>query len=56
MERLVMARSVGLHKAVARRMMDDVEGSSRVINDDLCEAVDVQQISSQNNQLSLFSR
>ncbi|OLQ04244.1 hypothetical protein AK812_SmicGene12713 [Symbiodinium microadriaticum] len=33
-----------------------IEGSNRVINDDLCEAFDVQQTSSQHNQLSLFSR
>ena len=36
--------------------MDDVERSNSVIDDDLCEAFDVQQTRTQNHQLSLFSR
>ena len=50
-----LKRYVGLYKPIAKMMMDDVEGSNRVMNDDLCEAFDVQQTRSQNNQLSLFS-
>ena len=45
-----------LYKPVANMMMDGVEGSNRVIDDELCEAFDVQQTRSQNNQLSLFCR
>ena len=36
--------------------MDDVEGSNVAITDDLCEAFNVQQNRTQNDQLSLFSR
>ena len=32
---------VGWHKPVAKLVMDDVEGSNRVITDGLSEAVDV---------------
>ena len=41
---------------VAKHLLDDGDGSNRVVDDDLCEAFDVQQTRSQNNQLSLFSR
>ena len=38
-------------------MMDDVEGSNKVIDDDdLCEAFHVQQTRTQSNELSLLSR
>ena len=57
MGRLVMAAEAicTLYKPVANMMMDGVEGSNRVIDDELCEAFDVQQTRSQNNQL-LFCR
>ena len=51
-----LKRYVGLYKPVAEHLMEDVEGSNRVIDDMLCEAFDVQQAWSQNDQLSLFSR
>ena len=51
-----LKRYVGLYKPVAKQMMDDVEGAHRVITDDLCEALDAEQTSSQNNQPSQFLR
>ena len=45
-----------LYKPEAKHLMDDVDGSNRVIDDDFCEAFDVRQTRSQNNQLSLFWR
>ena len=39
-----------------KMMMDGGEGSNSVIDDELCEAFDVRQTRSQNNQPSLFSR
>eukprot|EP00439_Symbiodinium_sp_Y106_P029257 s5378_g3.t1 len=47
---------VGLYKPLAKLLMDDVEGSNVAITDDLCEAFNVQQNRTQNDQLSLFSR
>ena len=43
-----LKRYDGLYKPLAEQMMDDVEGSNRVIDDDLCEAFDVQQARTQN--------
>ena len=38
-------------------MMDEIEVSAqKVVTDSLCEAYDVQQTGTQNNQLSLFSK
>ena len=49
-----LKRYVGLYKPL---VMDEVELSpTKVITDGLCEAFDVQQTTTQNNQLSLFSR
>ena len=47
-----LKRYLGVYKP----LMEDVEGSNRMIDDDLCEAFDVQRMRTQNNQLSLFSR
>ena len=44
-----LKRYVGLCKPLAKLLMDGVEGSSRMIDDHLCEAFDVQQTRSQNN-------
>ena len=47
---------VGLLRPLAKRKMDDVEGSQRVTADDLSEAFDMQQTGAQSNQLLwLFS-
>ena len=51
-----LKRYVGLYKPLAKLLMDDVEGSNVPITDDLCEAFNVQQNRTQNDQLSLFSR
>ena len=51
-----LKRYVGLYKPLAKLLMDDVEGSNVAITDDLCEAFNVQQSRTQNDQLSLFSR
>ena len=51
-----LKRYVGLYKPLAKLLMDDVEGSNVAITDDLCEAFNVQQNRTQNDQLSLFSR
>ena len=52
-----LKRYVGLYKPLAKTLMDEIEGNARkVVTDGLCEAYDVQQTSSQNNQLSLFSK
>ena len=45
---------MGLYKPLAKLLMDDVEGSNRTIIHDLCEAFNVQQNRTQNDQLSLF--
>ena len=51
-----LKRYVGLYKPLDKLLMDDVEGSNVAITDDLCEAFNVQQNRTQNDQLSLFSR
>ena len=51
-----LKRYVGLYKPLANLLMDEVEGSSRTITDDLCEAFNVQHSRTQNDQFSLFSR
>ncbi|CAE7351810.1 unnamed protein product [Symbiodinium sp. CCMP2456] len=52
-----LKRYVGLYKPPAKTLMDAIEGNPRtVVDDDMCEAYDVQQTRSQNNQLSLFSK
>ena len=52
-----LKRYVGLYKPLAKLLMDEVEiASNKVITDQLCEAFDVQQTQTQNNQLSLFAR
>ena len=52
-----LKRYVGLYKPLAKILMDEVELSpTKLITDGLCEAFDVQQTQTQNNQLSLFSR
>ena len=51
-----LKRYVGLYKAIAKLMIDDVEGSSVMFTDGLYEGFDVQQKRAQNNQLSLFSK
>ena len=40
---------VGLHKPLAKLLVDDVEGSNRMMDDDLHEAFDVQATRMQNN-------
>ena len=48
---------VGLYKPLAKTLMDEVElNAQKVVTDSLCEAYDVQQIQTQNNQLSLFAK
>ena len=52
-----LKRYVGLYKPLAKTMMDDIEtNAQKVVTDSLCEAYDVQQTGTQNNQLSLFSK
>eukprot|EP00439_Symbiodinium_sp_Y106_P044512 s4651_g5.t1 len=52
-----LKRYVGLYKPLAKMLMDEIEANAqKVVTDGLCEAYDVQQTSSQNNQLSLFSK
>ena len=53
-----LKRYVELHKPLAKLLMNDVEGSNRTITDDLCvcEAFNVQQNRTQNDQFSLFAR
>ena len=49
-----LKRYVGLYKPLAKLLMDEVEtASNKVITDQLCEAFDVQQTQTQNNQLSI---
>ena len=48
---LQLKRYVGLLKPLAKRKMDDVEGSHRVTADDLSETFDMQQTGAQSNQL-----
>ena len=52
-----LKRYVGLYKPMAKSLTDEIEMSAqKVVTDDLCEAYDVQQTRTQNNQLSLFAR
>ena len=52
-----LKRYVGLYKPLAKTLMDEIEvNAQQVVTDSLCEAYDVQQTSSQNNQLSLFAK
>ena len=52
-----LKRYVGLYKPLAKTMMDEIETSAqKAVTDSLCEAYDVQQTGTQNNQLSLFSK
>ena len=51
------SRYLGLYKPLAKTMMDEIEtNAQKVVTDSLCEAYDVQQTGTQNNQLSLFSK
>ena len=51
-----LKRYVGLYKPLAKLLMDEVElAPTKLITDGLCEAFDVQQTQTQNNQLSLFA-
>ena len=46
---------VGLYKPLAKTLMDEIElNAQKVVTDGLCEAYDVQQTTTQNNQLSMF--
>eukprot|EP00439_Symbiodinium_sp_Y106_P082978 s159_g22.t1 len=50
-----LKRYVGLYKPLAKTIMDEIEtNAQKVVTDSLCEAYDVQQTGTQNNQLSLF--
>ena len=52
-----LKRYVGLYKPLAKTLMDESEvNAQKVVTDSLCEAYDVQQTSSHNNQLSLFAK
>ena len=51
-----LKRYLGLRKPLAKLLMDEVEGSNGTITEDLCEAFNVQQNRTQNDQLSLFAR
>eukprot|EP00439_Symbiodinium_sp_Y106_P052373 s2721_g7.t1 len=52
-----LKRYVGLYKPLAKTLMDEIElNAQKVVTDGLCEAYDVQQTSTQNNQLSLLSK
>ena len=52
-----LKRYVGLYKPPAKTLMDEIEvNAQKVVTDSLCVAYDVQQTSSQNNQLSLFAK
>ena len=51
-----LKRYVGLYKPMAKTLMDEIEiNAHKEVTDDLCEAYDVQQTRTQNNQLSLFA-
>ena len=56
MGRLVVAAEAICRTVQTELLMDDVEGSNVAIIDDLCEAFNVQQNRTQNDQLSFFSR
>ena len=56
MGRLVVAAEAICRTVQTELLMDDVEGSNVAITDDLCEAFNVQQNRTQNDQLSFFSR
>ena len=46
-------RYVGLYKPLAKTLMDEIETNpTQIVTDGLCEAYDVQQTQTQNNQLS----
>ena len=48
---------VGLYKPLAKTLMDEIETNpTKIVTDGLCEAYDVQQTQTQNNQLSLFAK
>ena len=52
-----LKRYVGLYKPLAKTLMDEIMvNAQKVVTDGLYEAYDVQQTSSQNNQLSLFAK
>ena len=52
-----LKRYVGLYNPLAKTLMDEIElNAQKVITHGLCEAYDVQQTTTQNNQLSLFSK
>ena len=52
-----LKRYVGLCKPLAKTMMDEIEtNAQKVVTDSLCEAYDVQQTGTQNNQLSMFAK
>eukprot|EP00439_Symbiodinium_sp_Y106_P079659 s26_g18.t1 len=45
------------YKPLAKTLMDEIElNAQKVVTDGLCEGYDVQQTTTQNNQLSLFSK
>ena len=47
-----LKRYVGLYQPLAKTMMDEIEtNAQKVVTDSLCEAYDVQQTGTQNNQL-----
>eukprot|EP00439_Symbiodinium_sp_Y106_P069965 s5116_g12.t1 len=51
-----LKRYIGLYKPLAKTLKDEIEvNAQKVVTDSLCEAYDVQQTSSQNNQLSLLA-
>ena len=52
-----LKRYVGLYKPLAKMLMDEIETNpTKIVTDGLCEAYDVQQTQTQNNQLSLFAK
>ena len=52
-----LKRYVGLYKPLAKTLMDEIETNpTKIVTDGLCEAYDVQQTQTQNNQLSLFAK
>ena len=52
-----LKRYVGLHKPMAKTLMDEIGfNAHKEVTDGLCEAYDVQQTRTQNNQLYLFAR
>ena len=52
-----LKRYVGLYKPMAKTLMDEIEmNAQKTVTDGLCEAYDVQQSGTQNNQLSMFAK